>query len=241
LIIHEQNAVAGFTNRCLANIANQVFEAFPKTFKSNIKALCSGNPVREELRQIPAPVLRYNKAGNQDRPLRLLVLGGSRGAKALNEICSRSIKKITEAQRPEIWHQAGASHDEATREAYRLDGVVARVEPFIQDMAVAYRWADLVLCRAGALTVAELSAVGVASILVPFPYAVDDHQTENARYLVEGNAAVLVQQSMLSEEKLASILIDFSIDRNKVLNFAENARKLAKDNALEDILLAFDI
>lgn len=237
LIIHEQNAVAGLTNRYLANLADEVFEAFPKTFKTSIKAICTGNPVREELRVLPPPRARMME---QDRPLRLLVLGGSRGAKALNEICSRSIKRISENERPEIWHQTGAGLNNATLDAYQNFGIKAKVEPFIQDMAEAYLWADLVLCRAGALTVAELAAVGVGSILVPFPYAVDDHQTLNARYLVDGNAALLVQQSMLTEEKLASLLEDFSKDRKKVLYFAENARALAKDNALDQVVTAFE-
>jgi UDP-N-acetylglucosamine--N-acetylmuramyl-(pentapeptide) pyrophosphoryl-undecaprenol N-acetylglucosamine transferase len=194
LVIHEQNSIAGLTNRLLAPFAVRVMEAFPGSLKG---ALHTGNPVRASIAEAPfiapQPGLR--------RP-RLLVVGGSLGAAALNEQVPAAVAGIEPAQRPEIWHQTGIKLIEAARAAYTQTGVEARLDAFIEDMAEAYRWADLVLCRAGALTVAELAAVGVGSILVPYPYAVDDHQTANAQYLVEAGAAVLLPQSEMDVARL---------------------------------------
>ncbi|MDQ2695681.1 MAG: undecaprenyldiphospho-muramoylpentapeptide beta-N-acetylglucosaminyltransferase, partial [Pseudomonadota bacterium] len=172
LVIHEQNAVAGLTNRWLARFADQVLEAFPDSFPAARHARCTGNPVRQAIADLLPPAARF--AGRRG-PARLLVVGGSQGALALNQLVPQALARLPE--RPEVWHQAGGRLLEAARTAYAQAGVSARLEPFIDDMAGAYGWADLVLCRAGALTVAELAAAGVGAVLVPFPYAVDDHQT----------------------------------------------------------------
>lgn len=233
LVIHEQNAIVGMTNRWLAPVANQVLEAFPGAFPPTAKATCIGNPVREELLALEGPSSRFQ---NRVGPIRLLILGGSRGALALNQLCPLALQTIISDKRPEVWHQTGAGLDIATREAYQSKGVSARVEPFIDNMAEAYAWADLVLCRAGALTIAELTAVGVGSILVPYPYAVDDHQTHNGHFLKEAGAAKLMQQSELTKEILAKFLVELSEDRNKLLVMAEIARNLAYRDALTKVV-----
>lgn len=199
LVIHEQNSIAGLTNRLLRPFAGQVLEAFPGSLKG---ARHTGNPVRASIAETPfvAPDLR-------DRRPRLLVVGGSLGAAVLNEQVPVALAGIDPAQRPEVWHQTGIKLIDAARAAYAQAGVDARLDAFIEDMADAYGWADLVLCRAGALTVAELAAVGVASILVPYPYAVDDHQTANARYLVDAGAAVLLPQSEMDVARLQRELL----------------------------------
>jgi UDP-N-acetylglucosamine--N-acetylmuramyl-(pentapeptide) pyrophosphoryl-undecaprenol N-acetylglucosamine transferase len=229
LVIHEQNSIVGMTNRWLARIAKRVLEAFPGAFKPSVKAICVGNPVRENLLALPGPVVRFQE---RNGPIKLLILGGSRGAQVLNQICPLALKILTTDKRPEVWHQTGAGQDAVTQELYQKMGVVAHVEPFIQDMANAYAWADLVLCRAGALTIAELTAVGIGSILVPFPFAVDDHQTVNARFLEKAGAAILIQQSVLNKERLAQIISELSLDRRQLLNMAEIAHSLAYRDAL---------
>lgn len=194
LVIHEQNSVAGMTNRLLVPFASRVLEAFPGSLKG---AQLTGNPVRRRIAE-----LAFTPPDCSGRRPRLLVVGGSLGARVLNEVVPAALAGINEAERPDVRHQTGLKLIDAAREAYRVAGVEARLDAFIDDMADAYQWADLVLCRAGALTIAELAAVGVASILVPYPHAVDDHQTGNARYLVDAGAAVLLPQSELTEKRL---------------------------------------
>jgi UDP-N-acetylglucosamine--N-acetylmuramyl-(pentapeptide) pyrophosphoryl-undecaprenol N-acetylglucosamine transferase len=194
LVIHEQNSVAGLTNRLLAPLAKPVLEAFPGSLKH---AVHTGNPVRGSI-----AALEFRKPDTVSRRPRLLVVGGSLGAAALNEQVPAALAGLDERQRPEVWHQTGVRLIDEARKAYDAAGVEVKLDAFIDDMAAAYQWADLVLCRAGALTIAELAAVGVASILVPYPYAVDDHQTSNARYLVDAGAAVLLPQSEMTPQRL---------------------------------------
>jgi UDP-N-acetylglucosamine--N-acetylmuramyl-(pentapeptide) pyrophosphoryl-undecaprenol N-acetylglucosamine transferase len=210
LLVHEQNARAGMTNRLLAPLATRVLQAFPGTFKGR-SALHTGNPLRRAfVENFQAEFVADTTPGAthhpHDGPLRLLVVGGSLGAARLNQVVPEALAELAPELRPEVWHQAGKQHIDTARAAYAAAGVEARVEPFIDDMAAAYQWADLVLCRAGAMTIAELAAAGVASILVPFPFAVDDHQTANARYLADHNAAVLMPQRELSASRLADLL-----------------------------------
>ncbi len=206
LVIHEQNAVAGTTNRCLAPFAAKVLEGFPHSFKSGVKALYTGNPVRQAFLACIHPTQRFQQ---REGPLKLLIVGGSRGARVLNHCCPKALGLLAVNKRPLIWHQTGRLAETTTLLAYKQAGIVARVDPFIDDIAAAYAWADIVLCRAGALTIAELAAVGVASILVPFPFAVDDHQRYNACFLEAAGAARLINESDLSPEHLAKILGDF--------------------------------
>ena len=201
LVIHEQNSVAGLTNRLLAGLAREVLEAFPGSFSSRVKARQVGNPVRPEIAALTAP--RQRLAGHDGR-LRLLVLGGSLGAKILNETVPAAITLLPESLRPEVRHQAGVATFETARHAYDTAGIEVRLERFIDDVAEAYGWADMVVCRAGALTVSELAAAGLGALLVPYPYAVDDHQTGNARYLVDAGAAVLMPQTGLTPASLAA-------------------------------------
>jgi UDP-N-acetylglucosamine--N-acetylmuramyl-(pentapeptide) pyrophosphoryl-undecaprenol N-acetylglucosamine transferase len=232
LLIHEQNAVAGFTNRVLERFATRVFEAFPNTFPARRHALHTGNPVRAAIIAVPAPEQRL--AAHQG-PLRLLVLGGSLGARAINRLLPDALALFEPTTRPQVWHQAGSSHFDEVPVAYQNRGVEARVVPFIEDMAEAYAWADLVLCRAGAMTIAELAAVGVAAILVPYPHAVDDHQTGNAHYLCDAGAGILIQQDALSVAGLSALLKEFSADRARLLRMAQAARALAKPDATRQV------
>lgn len=222
LIIHEQNAVAGTTNKILSHFAKQRLCAFENTLK---KSVYVGNPVREELENTPPPEERVNSEGET---LRLLILGGSRGARALNELLPAAINKSSNKKFFAVRHQCGEGWQQKVTDEYAAFGIAARVEAFIDDVAAALSWADLVVCRAGALTVAELSAVGVASVLVPFPFAIDDHQTANARFLESGGAAIVKQQNELSPEIMAVLLNAFFADREKLLDMAKAARSLAK-------------
>ncbi|MDH5180876.1 MAG: undecaprenyldiphospho-muramoylpentapeptide beta-N-acetylglucosaminyltransferase [Gammaproteobacteria bacterium] len=233
LVIHEQNAIPGMTNRLLSRFAKRVLEAFPGSFPASAKLLHTGNPVRKEISALSEPVARM--AQHQDR-LRLLVIGGSLGAQALNETLPGALAMLDEAQRPEVWHQTGANKSEATQAMYDELKIAARVAPFINDMAEAYGWADLVICRAGALTLSELCAAGVGSILVPYPHAVDDHQTWNARSLVNEAAAILLPQHELTIEKLAGLLQSLlQKDRQQLLQMAQAARRLARPQATEQV------
>lgn len=237
LVIHEQNSIAGLTNRVLACLADRVLVGFPQAFRgANDKPLMcgkldtrwTGNPVRSEISVIAAPSERYAR---RDGALRVLVVGGSLGAQVLNETVPQALALIDAAQRPQVVHQAGLKHIDALRANYGQAGVQAEVLPFIEDMAVRYAQADLVICRAGALTVAELAAAGVASVLVPFPHAVDDHQTTNAKFLSEAGAAVLLPQSELNASRLADMLRGFT--REQLAAMAQKARALAKPDATE--------
>jgi UDP-N-acetylglucosamine--N-acetylmuramyl-(pentapeptide) pyrophosphoryl-undecaprenol N-acetylglucosamine transferase len=232
LIIHEQNAVAGFTNRLLAGVAREVLEAFPGSFSGRRTTRVTGNPVRADISALPEPRARM---APRTGPLRLLVLGGSQGARVLNEQLPRALALLPRAARPEVWHQAGESTAEIARTAYGEAGVSARVEPFIADMAGAYGWADVVVCRAGALTIAELAAAGLGAVLVPFPGAVDDHQTRNADWFVAAGAGVLVPQAELTAERLAAELAAWGADRRLSIERASRARALARPDATAEI------
>lgn len=239
LVVHEQNAIVGLTNRALSHLADRVLEAFPGAFNPKVKAIYTGNPIRETLLAAPAPTIRFTERRLKDpqEPLRLLVLGGSQGAVALNEVCPAAIQKMPIEKRPIVWHQTGAKNNAVTKTkaAYDTAGLSARVEPFIDDMAFAYGWADLVLCRSGALTVAELATVGVGSILVPYPFAVDDHQTENGRFLEKVNAAKIIDQSCLNPENLAELFLELFSDSDRLFKMAEAAFSVAKRNALTEV------
>ena len=225
LVIHEQNMVPGLTNRKLANRANVVLQAFPEAFSESVGAKYVGNPVRQDIMAISVPAERIRMQGT----LRLLVLGGSLGAQVLNEMVPKALAQLNEGTLlggvPQVRHQAGGLKRDATVAAYRNTGMVAQVDSFIEDMAAAYEWADLVICRAGAMTITEISVVGVASILIPYPHAVDDHQTANALFLSKDNAAVMIPQHELNADQLAEQLEEFIQNRNKLLKMAEAARE----------------
>jgi UDP-N-acetylglucosamine--N-acetylmuramyl-(pentapeptide) pyrophosphoryl-undecaprenol N-acetylglucosamine transferase len=223
LVIHEQNSIAGLANKVLAGVADRVLVAFPDALP---KATFVGNPVRDTIAALPAPRERF---AARSGPLRVLVLGGSLGAAALNDVVPQALAKLPADSRPRVRHQSGAKHIDALRANYAAANVAAEPLAFIDDMAAAYADADLVICRAGATTVAELAAAGVASVLVPFPYAVDDHQTTNARYLADAGAAVLVQQRDLTADGLAQSLAGMT--RERLLDMAEKARALGKPEA----------
>jgi len=228
LLVHEQNRIAGFTNRVLARVARKVMAGFADAFPAKLHAEWTGNPVRADIAALPAPEVRFaNRAGAP----RLLVLGGSLGARTLNLGLPNALSCIPAERRPEVRHQCGARHAEATRAAYARVDVEANVEPFIADMASAYAWADFVICRAGALTLAELAAAGLGSILMPFPYAVDDHQTKNAEGFVAMGAAELVQDRDFDASRFAGMLERLLRDADKRLAMANAARTLAKPDA----------
>lgn len=227
LVVHEQNSVAGLTNKVAAALADIVATGFPKVVR---RGRWVGNPVRAEITAVAPPTERF---GARSGPLRILVVGGSLGARALNSVVPQALALVPAEKRPLVVHQSGASQIDALREAYAAAGVEGDLLPFIDDMAARYAETDLVICRAGALTVAELAAVGVASILIPLPIAVDDHQTGNAKFLADQGAAVLIQQRDLTAQWLADWLI--AADREKLLQMAQAARSVAKPAAAEDV------
>ncbi len=233
LVLHEQNSVPGMANKVLAGVADRVFTAFPGVLPKARRVQWIGNPLRQAFIQCPEPAERF---AGRSGPLKLLVVGGSLGAKALNELLPQVLALIPAERRPIVLHQSGARQLEALRANYQAAGVQAELLPFIDDMASAYAEADLVICRAGATTVSELAAVGAAALLVPFPHAVDDHQTTNARFLVDRDAGWLVQQHEAKAEELAQWLQ--AIDRDMLLAVAQNARQLQKTRATEDIVAA---
>jgi UDP-N-acetylglucosamine--N-acetylmuramyl-(pentapeptide) pyrophosphoryl-undecaprenol N-acetylglucosamine transferase len=255
LVIHEQNAIAGFTNRVLAHFARDVLEAFPGSFGPGVRARTIGNPVRREITSTAFPAERFTARSG---PLRILVVGGSQGAVRLNTVVPLALAAVGQRLPIEVRHQAGSRWQEAAESSYAGAGVPAQVMPFIEDMAAAYAWADLVICRAGALTISELAAAGVGAILVPFPAAVDDHQTANARYLVNAGAAVLIAERELTAERLAAeiekLTAGASSDsgraepgrthheprpaRERLLGMAERARSLALPRAAEELAAA---
>ncbi|MGM0570327.1 undecaprenyldiphospho-muramoylpentapeptide beta-N-acetylglucosaminyltransferase [Marinobacter sp.] len=233
LLVHEQNAIAGMTNRILARFAKTVMEAFPGSFGSGVITRCTGNPVRTDVAALPGPEQRMaDRRGSR----RLLVLGGSLGATAINERVPAAVAGLPQELRPEIRHQCGERHQETALAAYEAAGVNASVEPFIKDMAEAYGWADLVICRAGALTISELCAAGVGALLVPFPHAVDDHQTRNADYMVKAGAALLMPQHKLTETLLADTLADLLANPERLVDMARAARTLARPDATERVV-----
>jgi UDP-N-acetylglucosamine--N-acetylmuramyl-(pentapeptide) pyrophosphoryl-undecaprenol N-acetylglucosamine transferase len=235
LVIHEQNAVAGFTNRCLAHLARQVLEAFPGSFGRDVHARLIGNPVRRDITALPPPSVRF---AGRTGPIRILVIGGSQGATRLNAVVPFALKRLSGWLAFDVRHQAGERWIDAGRASYAQAGVRADVRPFIEDMSEAYGWADLVICRAGALTISELAAVGVAAVLVPFPNAVDDHQAYNAQYLVREEAAVLVTDRELTAERLAAELQRLCAGRGRLLAMAERARLLARPRATDELAAA---
>jgi UDP-N-acetylglucosamine--N-acetylmuramyl-(pentapeptide) pyrophosphoryl-undecaprenol N-acetylglucosamine transferase len=228
LVIHEQNSIPGMTNRLLSRIATRVLEAFPGSFGSGSRAQTIGNPVGSEIAKLMPPEKRM--AGREGQ-LRVLILGGSQGAQALNEVVPAALALLNPEQRPLVRHQAGGNKLEMTTADYIAAGIEATVDPFIKDMATAYGWADLVVCRAGALTISELAAAGVGSILVPYPHAVDDHQTRNGAYLVSAGAAQLLPQTELTPERLAALLQPLLSDRDSLLSMAVVAHRLARNEA----------
>lgn len=228
LVIHEQNAAPGLTNRLLARVARTVLQAFPRTFP---RAQTVGNPVRAGFDELEAPAQRI---GNRDGRARVLVLGGSQGARALNERMPQALALIPPEQRPSVRHQAGRTL-EIAKQAYEAAGVEARIDQFITDMPPAYAEADLVVCRAGASTIAELSAAGCAALLVPFPFAVDDHQTRNGEHLVRVGAARLIQERDLTAERLAAELQDLLSDRARLTAMAQAARAASWAHAADSI------
>lgn len=247
LLIHEQNARAGLTNRLLRPMAKCVMEAFPHTFVSGARVLHTGNPLRKAFLETTrlekavgenaASDSRETQTREVHKPIHLLVVGGSLGAAHLNAVVPSTLAKLDAAERPEVWHQTGKQNFEATCGLYEAAGVMTdsvNLVPFIDDMAAAYAWADVVLCRAGAMTVAELAAAAVPSILVPYPYAVDDHQTANAHYLAGQQAAILIQQPQLTEAHLRQVLA--SLTPAKLEAMSEAARKLALLDATTEVV-----
>lgn len=229
VVLHEQNAVAGTTNRFVAKFARRVLLGFPAALNGGEWL---GNPVRSDIAAIASPNQRLQPRTGRAR---LLVLGGSRGALALNQLLPRALALLPAEQRPEVWHQTGAAHCDSTRQRYAKLAVEAKVVAFIDDMAQAYRWADFAVCRAGALTVAELTAAGLGAILVPFPFAIDDHQSRNGELLVNAGAALLFQQRDLTAERLANQIKTLASSGDHRLGMALRARSLAKPGAAERI------
>ena len=230
LVLHEQNSVAGMANKVLAGVADRVFTAFPGVLK---KAQWVGNPLRAAFTRQAAPSERFvGRTG----PLRLLVVGGSLGAQALNDIVPRALALIPAENRPVVTHQSGATQIDTLRANYQTAGVQAELTPFIDDTASAFAAADLIVCRAGASTVTEIAAVGAAAIFVPFPFAVDDHQTTNARFLVNAGGGWLVQQSDLTPEGLAKMLLNS--ERTALVDIAEKAKNMQKINATREVVAA---
>jgi len=234
LCIHEQNAIAGMTNRYLSRMASHVMQAFPNSFPPGTRTVTTGNPVRADINQLQVPEQRL--AAHQG-VVRLLVLGGSLGAQALNERVPQALALLPDELRPVVRHQTGERNIDQARQCYQQAGLQKNIEvlPFINNMADAYDWADLVICRAGALTVSELMVAGVAALLVPYPYAVDDHQSMNAKVLVDAGAALVVQQAELDAERLHELLTELVTDKKRLLAMAKSARALAKPQATQQV------
>lgn len=235
LIIQEQNAVPGLTNRVLARFADQVFEAFPGSFPLKRAAITTGNPVRASIAQLPSP--RERLLRREDK-IRLLILGGSQGAQALNEAVPKALAMLASEERPQVWHQTGKHNYNETRRSYQVLSLQAQIDPFIDNMDKAYAWADLVVCRAGALTLTELMAAGLGSLLIPYPYAADDHQTRNAEYLVKAQAAVILPQKQLTPARLTEVLHQLINNRERLLLMADFAHRLYHSDATEKIVQA---
>ena len=232
VLIHEQNAVAGTTNRLLSLIARRVFEAFPGSFPGGVDAELVGNPVRREILDLA----RRDKAGNErpGAPFHVLILGGSQGARVLNERVPQAMAMLPGGVSVEIWHQAGHGRQTARR-GYAERGVEARVDAFVEDMASAYAWADMVVCRAGALTIAELAAAGLGSILVPFPHAVDDHQARNAESLGSRGAGIVIPEHEFTPPRLVDELVALLERPGRIAKMGDSARNLARPTAPADI------
>jgi UDP-N-acetylglucosamine--N-acetylmuramyl-(pentapeptide) pyrophosphoryl-undecaprenol N-acetylglucosamine transferase len=233
LFIHEQNSIIGLTNRWLSRIATRGYFAFNRAMPEGEIFECIGNPVRAELLNLSEPESRL--ASRIDQRLRVLVIGGSLGAARLNQVIPQALSTLNIDDRPEVRHQCGPKHLDDCRQAYRSNQVEADISPFIDDMKSAYLWADLVVCRAGALTVAELSVIGVASILVPYPYAVDNHQYWNADSLSLVDAAEIIEEKDLDPKRLASKINYFQQNRQSICDMAVKARSIAQPNATEHL------
>nr|WP_267267768.1 undecaprenyldiphospho-muramoylpentapeptide beta-N-acetylglucosaminyltransferase [Alkalimarinus sediminis] len=232
LLIHEQNAVAGMTNKLLSKFATIVMEAFPGSFPSGVKTVVTGNPVRKDICELTAE----QRVQDQSSDLRVLVVGGSLGAVAINQVVPEAIKLLGKGLSLDVTHQAGKKNLEATQNNYQQAGVEANVVPFIADMKAAYEWADIVICRAGALTISELCMAGVGAILVPYPHAVDDHQTKNAGFMVESGAAELMPQQQFTALALSKKLKAMIENKQIMTNMAQAARKLARPDATEKVV-----
>jgi UDP-N-acetylglucosamine--N-acetylmuramyl-(pentapeptide) pyrophosphoryl-undecaprenol N-acetylglucosamine transferase len=221
LLIHEQNAIPGLTNRWLARVATQVLQAFPGSFKEDVQARTVGNPVRADIAAVAEPAVRFAGRGGRAR---LLVFGGSLGAQRLNAMVPQALSRLASEHRPVVRHQAGERGIDAARAAYQEAQVEADVTPFIDDMAAAYAWADVALCRAGAMTVAELEAVGLGALLIPLPIATDDHQTKNAQTLVDIGAGRILQERDMTPDSLSNSIAELTADRGRMLTMAQSAR-----------------
>lgn len=234
LVIHEQNAVAGATNRLLARVANKVLQAFPNTFPASARVFYTGNPVRADIRSLE----RTNSEANSG-PLKILILGGSQGAVAINEVIPKVLANWTGSQRPEVLHQTGKANYQQAKQCYQTAAVAigenTRVQPFIDDMAAAYAWADLVICRSGASTVSEIAVVGLLSILIPYPHHADQQQTKNAQWLSNEDAAILLQQSELTPQRLQQTLQSLDNNRGEIKRMGLAAKNLAIIDAEKEI------
>lgn len=235
LAVHEQNAVAGTTNRWLARVASRRLAAFDGALPGEDVAVV-GNPLRGAVTRVPGP---EERGVGKHQPLRLLVLGGSQGALAINQRMPEALSMVAPEQRPEVWHQCGEAHEQITGDAYTQAGVSAQVVPFIDDMAEALAWADLVVARAGALTVSEIAAVGVGSLLVPFPFAIDDHQTRNAEKLVAAHAGRLLPQNELTAQTLAAALQD-ALTPARLQSWATAARSVGQPEATDHVVASIE-
>ncbi len=233
LILHEQNSVIGLTNKLLSRFASRNYFAFPQAAKNTPRSRCIGNPVRESLIGLEAPAVRM--ASRNQGNLNILIIGGSLGAASLNKILPETLAKIDLSSRPHIKHQCGRKRVKDCEQNYREAGVDAEVLDFIDDMRSVYAWADLVVCRSGALTIAELTVVGIGSILIPYPYAVDNHQYHNARFLEEKCAASILSEDELNATRLAEVILGYHRDRNALITMANNARALARVDAAEQL------
>ena len=232
LLIHEQNAIPGLTNRWLARLSDQVLQAFPGSFKAAVHARTVGNPVRADIAAIPEPASRF--AGRTGLA-RLLVVGGSQGAQRLNALVPQALSRLDPARRPMVRHQAGERGIDAARAAYQTAQVEADIMPFIDDMAAAYAWADVALCRAGAMTIAELQAAGLGALLVPLPVATDDHQSKNADAMVNIGAGRVLQERDMTADSLSLCIADLTADRARLLRMAEAARRARVIDAAEQV------
>lgn len=233
LLIHEQNAVPGMTNRLLSHIAQRTLEGFPNTFQKQAKATITGNPVRPEIFTV-----HHTKQSRYEtnESLNMLVLGGSRGATVINDTVVQVIQQLPAGFPMRVWHQTGKNDYDRIQSSYQSASLDARIAPFIEDISAAYAWADVVLCRSGALTVAELAASGSASILVPYPYAVDDHQYKNARFLAKSGAAEIIRETDFSAKRLHDLLVSYQKDRSKLFEMAQAAQRLGNPTALSAIV-----
>ena len=229
LIVHEQNAIAGTTNAILSRFATVRLQAFPDALPH---AIHIGNPIRRSIAAMPEPAKRFERSTGK---LKLLVLGGSLGATALNTLVPAAISLLEEKWRPDVWHQVGKRHLSDARQVYQQENLVARVDDFIEDMSEAYGWADLVICRAGALTVSEITSVGIAAIFIPYPYAIDDHQTKNAEWVANNDAGFLFQQSELTKETLSTLIKKLTDNRQQLTDMAIKSRRLSIANSANHV------